>query len=89
MHLALRFGLLAILPAGMAVGAPAPTITKSEIRSDPPNVTDRRLKDVVWSLFERQDHRRGKEPTRALSSLFLPERKPRRRAYPAFADTTA
>jgi hypothetical protein len=71
MHLALRFGLLAILPSGIAVGAPAPTITKSEVRSDRPNVTDRRLKDVVWSLFEKQDHRRGKEPTRPLSSLFL------------------
>ena len=55
---------------GMAAGAPA-SITKSQIRSDPPGVTDRRLRDVVWSLFEKQDHRSKKDPTRPLSRLSL------------------
>ncbi|HYI41358.1 MAG TPA: hypothetical protein VE053_13675 [Allosphingosinicella sp.] len=71
MRFALRFGLLAMVPSGMAVGAPAPTITKAEIRSDPPNVTDRQLKDIVWSLFEKQDHRRKEAPTRPLSRVVL------------------
>lgn len=71
MPLALSFGLLALVPSGIAVGAPSRTITKSEIRSDPSDVTDRKLKDVVWSLFEKQDHRREKEPTRPLSRVFL------------------
>lgn len=71
MHLVFWIGLLALVPSGIAVAAPARTITKSEIRSDPPDVTDRRLKDVVWSLFEKQDLRSRKDPTRPLSRLFL------------------
>lgn len=71
MRLALRLALLVMVPSGIAVGAPPRTITKSEIRSDPADVTDRKLRDVVWSLFEKQDHRRKKEPTRPLSRVFL------------------
>jgi hypothetical protein len=70
-----RFGLwlalLATLSPGVAAAAPARTITKSEIRSDPPDVTDRRLRDVVWSLLERQDYRSNKEPKTSLTRLFL------------------
>jgi hypothetical protein len=62
---------MAIVISEMAAAAPAPTITKSQIRSDPKGETDRRLKDVVWSLFEKQDLRGKKAPTQRLSSLFL------------------
>jgi len=70
-HLARWLGLLIMVPSGLALGAPPSSITKSQIRSDPPNVTDRQLRDVVWSLFEKQDHRSKKDPTRPLSRLFL------------------
>jgi hypothetical protein len=48
-----------------------PTISKSQIRSDPPSVTHERLRDVVWSMFEREDFRRHETPTRPLDHLFL------------------
>jgi hypothetical protein len=64
-------GLLALIPPGAAAGAPARTITKSEIRSDPPQVTDRKLRDVFWSMFASQDHRGRKAPTRRLSGMTL------------------
>jgi len=51
--------------------AAAPTISKSEIRSEPPSVTDKRLRDVVWDMFEQQDFRRKKAPTRPLDHVFL------------------
>ncbi len=73
-HLVRWLGLLALLPPAAAVGAPPSTITKSEIRSDPPSVTDRKLKDVLWSLFEKPDRRGEKAPTRPLSTLFLETR---------------
>jgi hypothetical protein len=64
-------GVLAALPSAAAIGAPAPATTKSQIRSQPPDVTDRKLKGLVWSLFEKQDHRGRKPPTRPLSGLYL------------------
>ena len=50
-----------MVPSGIAVGAPAPTITKAEIRSDPPNVTDQLRQYVagfsedVPDIFEKFD----------------------------------
>lgn len=59
-----------LLGSGQAIGAPH-TISKSEVRSGSPAVTHARLKDVVWDLFEPQDYRTKKSPTRQLGHLFL------------------
>lgn len=67
--LAFVFGIAAA--ATSSVAAPIKTITKSEVRSADPSATHRRLRDVVWTLFEEQDYRREKSPTRPLSTLFL------------------
>lgn len=67
--LALAFGIAAA--ATSSVAAPNKTITKSEVRSAEPSATHRHLRDVVWTLFEQQDYRRDKAPTRPLSTLFL------------------
>src|SRR6266567_2753522 len=66
-----------LLMAGAAVsnpvtaGSPAQTISKSEVRSAPPAVTHQRLRDAVWSMFEQQDYRTKKRPTRPLYRLSL------------------
>jgi hypothetical protein len=57
--------------ATSSVAASTKTITKSEVRSAEPSATHRHLRDVVWTLFEEQDYRRDKAPTRPLSTLFL------------------
>src|SRR5207244_261199 len=54
-----------------SAATPIRTISKMEIRTAPPAVTHRRLRDVVWSMFERQDYRTKERPTRPLSRLFL------------------
>lgn len=64
------FGFL--LASNQAIGAPQiHTISKSEVRSGSPAVTHARLKDVVWDLFDPQDYRTKKPPTRSLGHLFL------------------
>jgi hypothetical protein len=61
-----------LLGSGQAIGAPQThTISKSDVRFGLPAVTHVRLKDVVWDLFEPQDYRTKKPPTRQLSHLFL------------------
>ena len=56
-------------------GAPAAqTISKTEIRSDPPAVTDRRLRDQFWDLFEKEDLRTTKPPANPLQRLWFTTR---------------
>lgn len=68
-----------LILAAMIVGA-APlaaqsssvsTITKTELRTDPPARTSRRLRDMMWGLFEDVDLRREAPPRHALDSLYL------------------
>lgn len=66
------FSAVALSIASPAAGAPQlETLTKNEVRSEEPRTTHRRLRDVVWNLFEQQDYRRENAPTRPLSNLFL------------------
>jgi hypothetical protein len=55
----------ALLAAPLAAGAQVAPIAKTELRRDPPAVTDRRLKDLLWDMFQRRD-RRSKQPPQAL-----------------------
>ena len=66
--------IIALVAAGGAALAPAvaqETVTKTQIRTAPPEETHRRLRDVVWDMFERTDFRRGKPPTRPLDGVML------------------
>lgn len=65
--------LAAFLPLTWAFAAQR-TITKSEIRSEPPDQTHRRLRDVVWDMFRVEDRRTTKPPQRALTDLMLETR---------------
>ncbi len=47
------------------------TITKIEVRTAPPDETNRRLRDVVWQVFEVEDYRREGTPERPLSEIWL------------------
>ena len=69
--LSLTIAGLALVPLAQPAPAAPPTITKREVRSDPPRVTHQRLREVVWAMFEREDLRRDKEPLNPLDSLFL------------------
>jgi hypothetical protein len=64
--------LAAIAPGGSAWAAA--TISKTEIRRDPPKLTDRRLRDLVWEMFKPQDLRRKEKPTRPLTDVTLETR---------------
>lgn len=47
------------------------TITKMEIRTSPPPVTDRKLRDLIWKMFKSQDYRTKRRPENSLSNLSL------------------
>lgn len=65
--------LAAAFLVALAAAAPAAqrTITKAEIRADPPARTHQRMRDVVWDMIERQDLRRDEEPVNPLTDLWL------------------
>lgn len=60
---------LALILSPVAAPAQTGSITKTEIRRDPPAVTDRRLKDLLWSMLRHRDLRLPKPPQRALDTL--------------------
>lgn len=70
---ALAASVLATVGCLLPVAAEAreETISKREVRTDPPNMTHAQLRDVVWDMFEVQDYRRDESPTRPLDSLHL------------------
>lgn len=76
--LLLAIGALAIaaaLPFAPAGAQPsAPTLSKSELRTAPPEETHRRLRDMVWSLFEQEDFRSERTPAQPLTDLALATR---------------
>jgi hypothetical protein len=62
--------LALIAPAALVSAAPR-TITKTDIRTDPPPTTHQRLRDVVWDMIEREDMRREADPKHQLGDLFF------------------
>jgi hypothetical protein len=71
---------LAALAGSQAAAEPAAqpppqhTITKAQLRADPPAKTHQRLREIVWDMFERQDMRRKARPVARLSGLALETR---------------
>jgi hypothetical protein len=61
-------------PAALVSAAPR-TVTKTDIRTDPPATTHNRLRDVVWDMIEREDMRREADPKRQLGDIFFQTRK--------------
>jgi hypothetical protein len=57
-------------PAALLSAAPR-TVTKTDIRTDPPLTTHNRLRDVVWDMIEREDMRREADPKHPLDKLFF------------------
>ena len=57
---------VASLPLAASVAPAQRPISKSEIRTAPPEQTHRRLRDQLWSLIDREDLRREDPPRRAL-----------------------
>lgn len=71
-HLAAVAAAAALAPlAALPAGAQVAPITKTEIRRDPPTVTDRRLKDLLWDMFERRDRRSKPAPRAVLRDVDL------------------
>lgn len=70
-----RAVLVMALFAFGGIAAPAfaqeSTITKLEVRNDPPAETHERLRDVVWGVFELEDRRRDEPPQRQLDDVWL------------------
>lgn len=73
---------LAVFEAEMENDAELPitTISKSQIRTQPPEQTHERLRDVVWDMFEVQDYREDNLGTRPLNVIAL-KTKPRSGRY--------
>jgi hypothetical protein len=67
--------LFVALAIAAALPAPAPAatdaITKTEIRTEAPAITDRRLRDMIWDMFRRADLRTGKPPQSQLRRLWF------------------
>lgn len=65
--------LLALLPLASQAAQPRPpgTITKTEIRTAPPEQTHRRLRNLTWEMFEQEDMRRERAPRRPLDDAWL------------------
>ena len=69
------FALVLSVAANVApLKAPSTTITKDELRTDPPRVIRKKLKDQIWNMFEQEDYRRTQRPQRALTGLLLKTR---------------
>lgn len=70
-----RAAILSALVAPAALVSAAPrTITKTDIRTDPPPTTHQRLRDVVWDMIEREDMRREADPHYKLDRLWFATR---------------
>lgn len=67
---ALSLSLVLMTAAFTPVRAADP-ITKAEIRTDRPERTARRLRDQLWGMFRKEDHRRKDRPRRALDAIWL------------------
>lgn len=74
MRILLALALLMTPFALAAQGDSGRTITKTEIRTEDPQRTHSRLRDVVWDMFEREDMRRETPPENPLDRLWLQTR---------------
>lgn len=63
-----------IAHSGPLWAAPA-SISKTEVRTEFPDVTHKKLREVVWEMFEKEDLRSKKAPQRPLTTLFLKTKK--------------
>jgi hypothetical protein len=63
--------LLALFAADPAIAQDAAPLSKSELRREKPSITDRLLKDQLWSIFRKQDRRTKKRPEVALSRVWM------------------
>jgi hypothetical protein len=61
----------ALLITLAAMPADSQAITKTEFRHDPPAITDRRLRDMIWEMFRQEDHRTREAPQAFLGDLWL------------------
>lgn len=64
--LALTGALCAAAPA-----AAQQTVTKAEVRSQKPSVTDAQLRNQLWGMFHKEDRRTRKTPARPLEDVWL------------------
>jgi hypothetical protein len=70
-HVAPIVAALAAAQPALAAPRPVDSISKTEVRSDPPEMTNRRLRRLVWNMFQPTDFRGRKPPTQPLSRLWL------------------
>jgi len=47
------------------------TITKAELRTQKPSVSDAELRDQLWNIFRKEDRRRKQRPRAALNDVWL------------------
>ncbi len=66
-----RAAALAALLCAAVPAAAQPAVTKSEVRSQKPSVTDRQLRDQLWGMFRKEDRRSKTTPTRMLDMVWL------------------
>lgn len=58
----------------LCVAAPAAaqqTVTKADVRSQKPSVTDAQLRDQLWGMFRKEDRRRKERPRAGLLDVWL------------------
>lgn len=68
------FSVIALAAAWSAPLAAQETISKAQVRSDPPEVTHEQLRDVFWDMFPVQDLRSEDAPTMPLQGVSLDTR---------------